>query len=86
MKADKPIRKRLGHCPEESKGWDTTENLYIEGDNLEVLELLQEAYLGKVKMMYIDIKTTEIKIRVNGSVLGDIIFGTSIMCSMPNSE
>ena len=40
--------------PEESKNWDTTENLYIEGDNLEVLKLLQEAYLGKVKMIYID--------------------------------
>ena len=39
---------------EESKNWDTTENLYIEGDNLEVLKLLQESYLGKVKMIYID--------------------------------
>ena len=39
---------------EESKDWDTTENLYIEGDNLEVLKLLQESYLGKVKMIYID--------------------------------
>ena len=38
----------------ESKDWDTTENLYIEGDNLEVLKLLQESYLGKVKMIYID--------------------------------
>ena len=44
----------LRPCPEESKNWDTTENLYIEGDNLEVLKLLQEAYLGKVKMIYID--------------------------------
>ena len=51
---DKPIRKMLRPCPEESKNWDTTENLYIEGDNLEVLKLLQEAYLGKVKMIYID--------------------------------
>ena len=54
MKANKPIRKTLRPCPEESKDWDTTENLYIEGDNLEVLKLLQEAYLGKVKMIYID--------------------------------
>lgn len=41
-------------CKAESKNWDTTENLYIEGDNLEVLKLLQESYLGKVKMIYID--------------------------------
>ena len=54
MEANKPIRKTLRPCPEESKNWDTTENLYIEGDNLEVLKLLQEAYLGKVKMIYID--------------------------------
>ena len=52
--ANKPIRKTLRPCPEESKDWDTTENLYIEGDNLEVLKLLQESYLGKVKMIYID--------------------------------
>ena len=51
----KPIRKTLRPCPEESKDWDTTENLYIEGDNLEVLKLLQESYLGKVKMIYIEI-------------------------------
>jgi adenine-specific DNA-methyltransferase len=49
-----PIRKTLRPCVEESKNWDTTENLYIEGDNLEVLKLLQESYLGKVKMIYID--------------------------------
>ena len=54
VEANKPIRKTLRPCPEESKSWDTTENLYIEGDNLEVLKLLQEAYLGKVKMIYID--------------------------------
>ena len=52
--ANKPIRKTLRPCPEESKDWDTTENLYIEGDNLEVLKLLQESYLGKVKLIYID--------------------------------
>ena len=54
VEANKPIRKTLRPCPAESKNWDTTENLYIEGDNLEVLKLLQESYLGKVKMIYID--------------------------------
>ena len=54
VEANRLIRKTLRPCPEESKNWDTTENLYIEGDNLEVLKLLQEAYLGKVKMIYID--------------------------------
>ena len=38
-----------------SRDWDTTENLYIEGDNLDVLKILQESYLGKVKMIYIEI-------------------------------
>lgn len=52
--ANRPIRKTLRPCPEESVNWDTTENLYIEGDNLEALKLLQESYLGKVKMIYID--------------------------------
>ena len=46
VEANKPIRKTLRPCPEESKNWDDTENLYIEGDNLEVLKLLQESYLG----------------------------------------
>ncbi len=54
VEANKPTRKTLRPCPEESVDWDTTENLYIEGDNLEVLKLLQESYLGKVKMIYID--------------------------------
>lgn len=54
VEANKPIRKTLRPCKEESIDWDTTENLYIEGDNLEVLKLLQESYLGKVKMIYID--------------------------------
>ena len=54
VEANKPIRKTLRPCKAESKDWDTTENLYIEGDNLEVLKLLQESYLGKVKMIYID--------------------------------
>ncbi len=54
VEANRPIRKTLRPCPEESVEWDTTENLYIEGDNLEVLKLLQESYLGRVKMIYID--------------------------------
>ncbi len=54
VEANKPIRKTLRPCPEESVDWDSTENLYIEGDNLEVLKLLQESYLEKVKIIYID--------------------------------
>ena len=54
VEANKPIRKTLRPCKEESVNWDSTKNLYIEGDNLEVLKLLQESYLGKVKMIYID--------------------------------
>lgn len=54
VEANKPIRKTLRACPEESVNWDTTENLYIEGDNLEVLKLLQESYLEKIKLIYID--------------------------------
>lgn len=52
--ANAPINKTLRPCKEESVNFDTTENLYIEGDNLEVLKLLQETYLGKIKMIYID--------------------------------
>ena len=54
VKANNPIRKTLRPCIDESKDWDDTENLYIEGDNLEVLKLLQESYLGTIKMIYID--------------------------------
>ena len=54
VEANKPIRKTLRPCLEESVDWDTTKNLYIEGDNLEVLKLLQESYLGKIKLIYID--------------------------------
>lgn len=54
VEANKPIRKTLRPCPEESINWDGTENLYIEGDNLDALKLLQESYLGEVKMIYID--------------------------------
>ena len=52
--ANAPINKTLRPCRKESVNFDTTENLYIEGDNLEVLKLLQETYLGKIKMIYID--------------------------------
>lgn len=54
LAANTPINKTLRPCREESVDFDNTENLYIEGDNLEVLKLLQETYLGKVKMIYID--------------------------------
>lgn len=52
--ANKKIRKTLRPVKDDSKDWENTQNLYIEGDNLEVLKLLQESYLGKVKMIYID--------------------------------
>ena len=52
--ANAPINKTLRPCREESVDFDNTENLYIEGDNLEVLKLLEETYLGKIKMIYID--------------------------------
>lgn len=54
IEANKPIRKTLRPCKEKSVNWDNTENLYIEGDNLEVLKLLQESYLGKIDVIYID--------------------------------
>ena len=49
-----PVNKTLRPCPDESVDWDNTQNLYIEGDNLEVLKLLQNSYMGKVKVIYID--------------------------------
>ena len=52
--ANAPIAKTLRPCREDSVDFDNTENLYIEGDNLDVLKLLQETYLGKIKMIYID--------------------------------
>ncbi len=52
--AFKPINKTLRPCPEESVDWDITQNLYIEGDNLDALKLLREEYFNKVKMIYID--------------------------------
>ena len=54
LTANVPIAKTLRPCQEESVNFDTTKNLFIVGDNLEVLKLLQETYLGKVKMIYID--------------------------------
>lgn len=54
LTANAPINKTLRPCREESVDFDNTQNLYIEGDNLEVLKLLQETYLGKIKMIYID--------------------------------
>ena len=54
LAANSPIAKTLRPCREESLDFDTTENLFIEGDNLEALKLLQETYLNKVKMIYID--------------------------------
>lgn len=52
--ANEPVSSTLRPCRDESRDFDTTENLYIEGDNLEVLKLLQETYLGKIKLIYID--------------------------------
>jgi adenine-specific DNA-methyltransferase len=54
IEADAPIRKTLRPAKADSVNWDTTQNLYIEGDNLDVLKLLTDSYLGKVKMIYID--------------------------------
>src|SRR4029077_14913638 len=54
LAANAPIAKTLRPCREESTNFDTTKNLFIEGDNLDALKLLQETYLGKVKMIYID--------------------------------
>ena len=54
IEANWPIQRTLRPCIEESKDWENTENVYIEGDNLDALKLLQESYLNKVKMIYID--------------------------------
>ena len=54
LAANAPIAKTLRPCREESVDFDTTKNLFIEGDNLDALKLLQETYLGKVKLIYID--------------------------------
>ena len=82
--ANAPINKTLRPCREESINFDNTENLYIEGDNLEVLKLLQETYLGKIKMIYID-KTTPrliqfhtLKNAVNPPFLGGFLFSGTV--------
>ena len=54
VEANKSIRMTLRPCIEKSRKWNVTENLYIEGENLSVLKLLQESYLGRIKMIYID--------------------------------
>lgn len=54
LEARRPTKKTMRSCPEKSKDWDTTENLYIEGDNLEALKIMRETYAGKVKLIYID--------------------------------
>src|SRR5699024_2140043 len=50
----RPVAKTMRPCKEKTKDWDTTENLYIEGDNLETLKILKETYAGKEKLIYID--------------------------------
>lgn len=54
LEARRPTRKTMRPCPEKSVDWDTTQNLYIEGDNLEALKIMRETYAGKVKLIYID--------------------------------
>lgn len=54
LEARRTTKKTMRPCPEKSKDWDTTENLYIEGDNLEALKIMRETYAGKVKLIYID--------------------------------
>ena len=54
VEANTPIRKTLRPCVDESKNWETTENIYIEGDNLDALKLLQESYLNSIQLIYID--------------------------------
>lgn len=66
--ANAPIAKTLRPCREESVDFDNTENLYIEGDNLEVLKLLQETYLGQIKMIYIEETVTEMIRFLDGSL------------------
>lgn len=90
VEANKPIRKTLRPCKEDSVNWDTTENLYIEGDNLEVLKLLQESYLGKVKMIYIDRRITLVmtssivmtlsRVRMNMKVTSVYMMMTETVC------
>ena len=76
-----PITDTLRPMPEDSEDWDKTENLYIEGDNLRVLKLLQKGYMGKVKMIYIDKSITRlIHSRDRGKGLKSPIFGGFSFC------
>lgn len=54
LKVNTPITKTLRPVKEDSVNWETTQNLYLEGDNFEILKILQESYLGKIKMIYLD--------------------------------
>ena len=54
LEARTPTAKTMRPCPEKSVDWDTTQNLYVEGDNLEALKIMRETYAGKVKLIYID--------------------------------
>ena len=54
LEARRPTKKTMRPCPEKSKDWDTTQNLYVEGDNLEALKIMRETYAGRVKLIYID--------------------------------
>ena len=74
MTANTPINKTL-RPRTESKDFDNTENLYIEGDNLEALKLLQETYLGKVKMIYIDPPAKTLFIRITSPKTRQNIIG-----------
>ena len=82
--AQTPTTGTLRPCEAESKNWDDTQNLYIEGDNLEVLKLLQKSYHGKIKMIYID-KTTPrliqfhtLKNAVNPPFLGGFLISGTV--------
>ena len=88
VEAHRPIRKTLRPCVEESVDWDKTENLYIEGDNLEVLKLLQESYLGAVKMIYIVISSiisSGIRSK-QGKPFFSVLPSKGCMRSIPKSE
>ena len=82
--ANTPTSKTLRPCRAESVDFDTTQNLYIEGDNLDVLKLLRENYLGKVKMIYIDPPTTRATISSITTTLprAKRILSSAAACSM----
>ena len=84
--AARPTRQTLRPVEEKSVNWDNTQNLYIEGDNLEVLKLLQRAYLGKVKMIYIDPPYNTGKNLIRIQIITIIGFGTFIFCKLDISS